>query len=131
MEFREGNEPTIPRLLKEADVWDYSQEDHCFNKQNICARNEQTEDTICLGDFFNDLGHKFFYFCFDELTQLFYFLEFRDLQVTQVNGNEAERPSHWTNLIPIFFQGGPIHYTKNGKSSVVGEFLKFLKEPHH
>ena len=36
--------------------------------------------------------------------------------------------SHWNFSFSI--EGGPIHYTKNGKSSVVGKFFEFFEVLH-
>lgn len=44
------NKTTLSRFLKEADIFDYSQEGDCRHEQDICVRNEQTNDTACLGD---------------------------------------------------------------------------------
>ena len=39
-----------PRFLKDANVYDHSDQKSCDHEQNICLENEFTKDTVCVGD---------------------------------------------------------------------------------
>ena len=50
MKTGEATKSVIPRFLKEAEVYDFSQLPFCKQpEQNICVRNEETNDTACKG----------------------------------------------------------------------------------
>lgn len=46
----EWDKATIPRWLKEATVFDHSDDEKCRQEQFICLKNEFTKERVCKGN---------------------------------------------------------------------------------